>query len=518
MSGFGWLKADRDLAARDTARSLGHLKREAEAEQAAATVPKLAHRIGGKKVQPNSGLYLDDVDPARNAVLCRVPRGDREDVELAVSTAAKAQAAWAATPLVERCRILDDAAAFIERDLERLARLESQDTGKPIRLARNLDIPRAARNFRFYAKFLREREEPEFRSDGWVHATLRSPVGLVGLVTPWNLPLYLLTWKVAPALGLGNAVVAKPSELTPRTADALADLLKDAGLPDGLYNVVHGLGPEAGEPLIRHPLVRAISFTGGTATGAKVAAAAAGPVPKKLSLELGGKNPALVFADCDLDATVAGVVKGGFTNGGQVCLCTSRVLVDAAIAKPFLAKLQAAVQALKVGDPLDPATDIGPLNSSAHREKVEGYVALARTEANLLCGGERPALGGELADGAFLTPSIVTGVGQDSRLVQEEVFGPLVTVQTFKDEAEALRLANGVRYGLTATVWTRDAKRAQRVAAKLETGMVWVNDWLVRDLATAFGGMKDSGVGREGGEWSVDFYSEARNITMKEDF
>lgn len=507
--GFGWLKRDREVAGRDIARAYGHAKRELEG---AEPTPRLSQRIGGRKMAPASGGYLDDVDPATNRVLCKVPRGNAEDVEMAVAAAKQAQPAWGATPLAERCRILRKTAELIERDLERLAVMESEDAGKPIKLARSLDIPRAARNFRFYADFLETRREPEFRSDGWVHTTSRIPVGVVGLVTPWNLPLYLLTWKVAPALGLGNAVVAKPSELTPRTADALADLLKEAGLPDGLYNVVQGLGPEAGEPLIRHPGVRAISFTGGTATGAKVAQAAAStPSPKKLSLELGGKNPALVFADCDLEAAVAGVVRGGFTNGGQVCLCTSRVLVESSLLPKFLLQLETAVRALKVGDPRDEATDIGPLNSLAHREKVEGFLELARKEAKILCGGERPS-----SEGAFLTPAIVTGAAQESRLIQEEIFGPVITVQSFTDEAEAIRLANGVRYGLTATVWTKDRTKAARVAGQLETGMVWVNGWLVRDLATAFGGSKDSGVGREGGEWSVDFYSEAKNITMKE--
>lgn len=498
----------REVAKRDRERAAAFLHKNLAPD--GTSIPRLAQRIGGASLRPASNLYLDNVNPATGDVLCKVPRGNAEDVDAAVLSATKAQPAWAALSLAQRCTILDRVADLIEADIPRLARLESEDTGKPIKLSSSLDIPRAARNFRFYAKFLRERKEPEFRSDGFVHTTMRSPVGVVALVTPWNLPLYLLTWKVAPALGLGNAVVAKPSELTPRTADALADILREAGVPDGVYNVVQGYGPEAGEPLIRHPAVRAVSFTGGTSTGARVAqAAAAGTSPKKLSLELGGKNPALVFADCDLDAAVAGAVRGGYTNGGQICLCTSRVLVEAAIAPEFTRRLQERVQALKVGDPLDPTTDVGSLSSAAHREKVEGYLALARSEATILCGGERVPE----RSGAFLTPAILTNVHQDSRLVQEEIFGPVVTLQTFTGEDEAIRLANGVRYGLTSTVWTQDAVKAQRVAARLETGMVWINCWLVRDLATAFGGVKDSGVGREGGEWSVDFYSEARNVT-----
>jgi aminomuconate-semialdehyde/2-hydroxymuconate-6-semialdehyde dehydrogenase len=342
---------------------------------------------------------------------------------------------------------------------------------------------------------------------------MRDPVGVVGLVTPWNLPIYLLTWKVAPALGMGNAVVAKPSELTPRTADALADILREAGVPEGVYNVVHGLGPEAGEAIVRHPAVRAVSFTGGTATGARVAAAAGA---KKVSLELGGKNPALVFADCDMDSAVAGVVRGGYTNGGQVCLCTSRVLVEAGIVDEFTRRLKEAVGKLVVGDPRDEKTDIGALVSAAHRDKVESHLEASRGEGATVWGGQRPE-GAAFGGGAFLSPAVVTGAAQDSRIVQEEVFGPVVTVQPFADEAEAVRLANGVRYGLAATVWTKDAAKADRVALRLQSGIVWVNCWLVRDLATPFGGTKDSGVGREGGTWSVDFYSEAKNVTTRED-
>lgn len=500
--GFGWLEKDREIAKRDMKRAYGFAKPGAKG------VPALGHRIGGRIVAPAAGIYLDNVDPATGKVLCKIPRGTSADLDAAVAAAQHAQLKWAELPLGQRCEILDKAGQLIEGDLARLAMLESEDAGKPIKLARSLDIPRAARNFRFYAKFLMEREEPEFRSDGWLHKTVRQPMGVVGLITPWNLPLYLLSWKVAPALGLGNAVVAKPSEMTPRTADALADILKEAGVPDGIYNVVHGLGPEAGEPLVKHPGVRAISFTGGTGTGAKVAAAAG---PKKVSLELGGKNPAIVFADCDLEATIEGTVRGGFTNGGQICLCTSRILVEESVRDAFMEKFRAKVKALKVGDPRDAATDVGSLISLVHREKVESFLSLAREEGARVDGGARPP-----GPGAFLRPAIVENIRQESRVVQEEIFGPVVTVQTFRGEDEAVALANGVRYGLAASVWTKDATKAARIAGRLESGMVWINAWLVRDLATAFGGVKDSGVGREGGEWSVDFYSEARNVTMRE--
>jgi aminomuconate-semialdehyde/2-hydroxymuconate-6-semialdehyde dehydrogenase len=498
----------RDVAKRDRAREAAFLQRQVKAAYAA---PKLANRIGGKEVPPASGQYVEKADPARDAPLCLVPRSGKADVDAAVAAAQAAQPGWARTPLAERCKVLRRAADLIEKEMPRLVRMESQDTGKPVKLAASLDIPRAARNFRFFADFLEQRRDAEHPMDGHRNVTHRVPVGVVGLITPWNLPLYLLTWKVAPALGLGNAVVAKPSELTPRTADALADLLEEAGLPAGAYNVVHGLGPEAGEPLVAHPGVRAVSFTGGTATGAKVAAAAGA---KKLSLELGGKNPSIVFADADLDEAAAGVARAAFTNQGQICLCGSRVLVESSIHDRFVARLAERAKALRVGDPLDEDTDLGALVSPQHLAKVRSYLDLAVQEkAQVHAGGGRPDLP---LPGAFLEPTVLSGVRQESRLVQEEIFGPVATVQPFSSEDEAVALANGVRYGLAATVWTKDADKARRVAEALETGMVWVNCWLVRDLRVPFGGLKDSGFGREGGEWSVDFYSEARNICYKE--
>jgi aminomuconate-semialdehyde/2-hydroxymuconate-6-semialdehyde dehydrogenase len=502
----------REVAKRDRAREAAFLQKQVKGALAA---PKLANRIGGKEVPPETGQYLEKADPARATPLCRVPRSGKADVDAAVAAAQSAQPAWGRTPLAQRCKVLRRAAELIEKEAPRLVKMESQDTGKPVKLAGSLDIPRAARNFRFFADFLEGRKDPEHAMDGHRNETHRVPVGVVGLITPWNLPLYLLTWKVAPALGLGNAVVAKPSELTPRTADALADILEEAGLPAGVYNVVHGLGPEAGEPLVAHPGVRAVSFTGGTATGAKVAAAAGA---KKLSLELGGKNPSIVFADVDLDEAAAGVARAAFTNQGQICLCGSRILVESSIHDRFVQRLAEKAKAMRVGDPLDEDTDLGALVSPQHLAKVEGYLELARQEkATVHAGAAKPDLPGSLAQGAFLEPTVLSNVRQESRLVQEEIFGPVATVQPFSSEEEAVRLANGVRYGLAATVWTKDPEKARRVAEALETGMVWVNCWLVRDLRVPFGGLKDSGFGREGGEWSVDFYSEARNICYKED-
>jgi aminomuconate-semialdehyde/2-hydroxymuconate-6-semialdehyde dehydrogenase len=482
----------------------------------ACTVRKLGNHIAGKAVYARSGQgVILDRNPATNEVVATVPRSGKAEVDAAVEAARRAQPAWAATPLAERCRILAKAADLIEGRLMDLARLESLDTGKPIGLSSTLDIPRAVSNFRFFAKFAAEEETERHAMEAHDNHTVRAPVGVVGLITPWNLPLYLLSWKTAPALAMGNAVVAKPSELTPQTADALAWILKEAGLPDGVFNVVHGHGGEAGQALVEHPEVRAISFTGGTLSGRKVAAAAA-PHLKKVSLELGGKNATIVFADCDMEATVDGVVRSAFLNTGQICLCGSRILVERSIEAEFTARLVARAILMRSGDPLDPATQVGPLVSQEHRAKVEGYLDLARNERGaILCGGKRPDLPTPWSAGAYLEPTVINGLPQSSRCVQEEIFGPVATVQPFDTEAEAVALANGVRYGLAASVWSKDTAKATRVAEALETGMVWVNCWLVRDLRVPFGGMKESGVGREGGTHSLDFFSELRNICVR---
>jgi aminomuconate-semialdehyde/2-hydroxymuconate-6-semialdehyde dehydrogenase len=515
--GFGWLEKDRAVHQRDLGRAYGHLRREGErereAEAAACMVRKTPNWIGGKPAFSQGG-FIKDLDPATGAIIATIPRSQKDDVDAAVAAATAAFPAWAATPLAERCRILDRIADILEADLDTIARLESLDTGKPITLARRMDADRSVRNFRFFAQFARDWRDADHPMEGHGNRTHRKPLGVVALVTPWNLPLYLLSWKVAPALAMGNTIVAKPSELTPLTADHLARVAKEAGLPDGVLNIVHGYGPEAGQALVEHPDVKAVSFTGGTATGRKVAASAAATL-KKVSLELGGKNPTLVFADCDLDATVEGVVRSAFTNAGQICLCGSRVLVEQSIEPAFRARLVERVRALRVGDPMDPATDVGALISQEHRAKVEGYLALARDEGGqVLVGGKRPD-DPRLAKGAFLEPTVIAGLPQSSRCVQEEIFGPVVTLQPFATQAEAVALANDVPYGLAATVWTQDAAKADRVAEALDSGMVWVNCWLVRDLRVPFGGMKQSGVGREGGHWSLEFFSEARNICVK---
>lgn len=477
-------------------------------------VRELANWIGGAAVPAAGGEWLDDVAPATGQVHARIPRSRATDVEAAVAAAKAAQPAWAARSHLERAGWLDRIADALEAASEAVAQLESADTGKPITVARTVDAVRPVANFRFFAGAIRHDETGFQRMADAINYTLRSPVGVAGLITPWNLPLYLLSWKIAPAIAMGNTVVAKPSELTPLTADLLMRILDDVGLPPGVVNLVHGLGPEAGQPILEHPEVGLISFTGGTATGARVAMAAA-PRFKKLSLELGGKNPTLVFADCDLDRTVEGVVRAGFLNQGQVCLCGSRILIERSLYDEFRDRLVERVADMTVGDPADPATELGALVSQAHRAKVESYHALALEEGGtILFGGGRPDLPAPLDGGAFVLPTVIEGLPIDSRCATEEIFGPVVTLHPFADEGEAIEMANGVEYGLAASVWSTDLETAHRVAARLDTGMVWINTWLHRDLRVPFGGVKASGVGREGGRHSLEFFSEAKNVCV----
>lgn len=472
---------------------------------------RLSNFINNAFVPPRSGAYFDDINPATAEVIAQIPDSDRDDVDAAVAAAKRAFPAWSRTPVEQRSRILLKLADLIEQNLEELALCESRDSGKPVSLARRMDIPRAVANFRFFATaILHHASQAHVTDSVALNYTLRQPVGVAGLISPWNLPLYLLSWKIAPAIASGNTCVAKPSEWTPFTAQRLAELSLEAGLPAGVMNIVHGTGPKAGAAICEHPDVPLISFTGGTVTGAKVAAAAA-PMFKKLSLELGGKNPNVIFADADLDDAIATSIRSSFWNQGEICLCGSRIFVERAIYDQFVERFVAATKELRIGDPMDPQTDVGALISEAHLEKVLRYLELAKDEGGtIVTGGNRVG-----RPGFFLEPAVITGLGCDCRVLQEEIFGPVVTITPFDGDEEAVRFANSTRYGLSATVWTRDLKRAHRVAAALHAGTIWINCWLLRDLRVPFGGMKDSGVGREGGFESLEFFTEAKNVCVK---
>jgi aminomuconate-semialdehyde/2-hydroxymuconate-6-semialdehyde dehydrogenase len=472
---------------------------------------RLANFIGGAFVPPASGQYLDDVGPASGEVIAEIPDSDERDVSAAVDAARKAFPAWSRTPAEERSRLLLKLADLIEKNLEELAQIESRDNGKTVTLARRLDIPRAVTNFRFFATaILHQSSEAHVTDAAALNYTLRQPLGVAGLISPWNLPLYLLSWKIAPAIASGNTCVAKPSELTPLTANRLAELSMEAGIPPGVINIVHGYGNKAGRALTSHPDVPVISFTGGTVTGSAVAANA-GPLFKKISLELGGKNPNVVFADADLDDCVATSIRSSFWNQGEICLCGSRIFVERPIYDAFVERFVAAAKKLRIGDPLDESTDIGALISAAHLDKVMGYVDLAKKEGGtIVAGGNRVD-----RKGFFVEPTIITGLGCECRVLQEEIFGPVVTITPFDGEEEAVAFANSTRYGLAASIWTRDLQRAHRVAAAIDSGTVWINCWLLRDLRVPFGGMKESGVGREGGFESLHFFTEAKNVCVK---
>src|SRR5438552_2061478 len=472
---------------------------------------KLQNFIGGRFVPPRSGAYLDDIEPASGEVIGEIPDSNGADIDDAVVAARGAFSSWSKTPAAERSQILLKLADLIENDLEKLAVLESRDNGKAISLARRLDIPRAVANFRFFATaILHDHTEAHVTDSVALNYTLRQPLGVAGLISPWNLPLYLLSWKIAPAIAAGNTCVAKPSELTPLTANHLAELSIAAGVPPGVINIVHGVGQKAGRALTSHPDVPLISFTGGTITGAAVAANAA-PLFKKLSLELGGKNPNVVFADADLDDCIATSIRSSFWNQGEICLCGSRIFVERPIYDAFVQRFVEAAKKLRIGDPLDDKTDIGALISEAHLEKVISYIELAKKEGGTI------AAGGHRVDrkGFFVEPTVITGLGCDCRVLKEEICGPVVTITPSDREVEAVALANSTRYGLASMIWTRDLQRAHRVAAAIDSGTVWINCWLLRGLRGPFGGMKESGVGREGGFESLRFFTESKNICVK---
>jgi aminomuconate-semialdehyde/2-hydroxymuconate-6-semialdehyde dehydrogenase len=479
------------------------------------TPDRFPHWIAGEARPPARAGWLPVVEPATGAAYAEVADGDATDVDAAVAAAQQAFPAWAEAPADDRARCLERLAARIERDLDAFAELESRDTGKPIALARRVDIPRAVANLRFFAAAATQfaSESHAMGPRGW-NLTLRPPLGPVACISPWNLPLYLLTWKIAPALAAGCTVVAKPSEVTPATADRMLRLVGEAGFPAGVLNLVHGRGATAGQALVAHPGIRAISFTGSTATGRAIAATAA-PAFRKVSLELGGKNPFVVFADADLDAAVRTALAAAFTNQGQICLCGSRLLIERSLYPAFRERFLAGLADWQPGDPRDPATRFGALVSAAHRDKVLGHIALARDEGGTIVAGGHPVrLEGRCAGGFFVAPTVIEGLGPDTRTNREEIFGPVVTLQVFDGPDEALALANASDYGLAASVFTRDLDVARRMAERLETGIVWINGWMQRDLRTPFGGMKQSGVGREGGFEAMRFFTEPRNVCI----
>jgi len=475
----------------------------------------LANYIHGEFVPPESGQYLDVYEPATGQVYAQVPDSNTDDIEHAVESASSAFQKWSKSTIAYRSSILHKIADGIEIRFDELAEYESRDSGKPILLAKSVDISRAVANFRFFADYINEFEnETELNSKISSNLIHRLPLGVVGCISPWNLPLYLFSWKIAPALAVGNTVIGKPSEITPFTAFKLGEICSGADLPKGVLNIVHGSGQLTGDALVKHPDVKAISFTGGTKTGEHIAKTAA-PMFKKLSLELGGKNPAIVFDDCDYKRTLKAIVKSSFTNQGQICLCSSRILVEDSIFDKFKSDFVQKVSELRIGDPSDKKIEFGAIISKTQFDKIEYYVKLAGDDGGeILTGGSPRELDGRCKDGWFHEPTIIGGLDNKSRVNQEEIFGPVVTVMPFKNENHAIEMANDTIYGLSATIWTEDIEKANRTAHALDSGVIWINCWLVRDLRTPFGGMKQSGVGREGGMEILNFFTEPKNICV----
>jgi aminomuconate-semialdehyde/2-hydroxymuconate-6-semialdehyde dehydrogenase len=479
---------------------------------------KIQNYINGEFQGPISGEWMDNYDPSVGEVYSHIPNSSDKDVEMAYKAAEAAFDSWSNATIEKRSRIMMKIGDLIEKNLDRLAKAESKDNGKPLSLATSVDIPRASSNFRFFAQAITQFSTEAHESVGLntMNFTLRHPLGVVGCISPWNLPLYLFTWKIAPALAAGNTVVAKPSEVTPMTAFLLGEICNEAGLPRGVLNIVHGSGPIAGNAIVSHPNIKAISFTGGTVTGEHIAKIAA-PMFKKLSLELGGKNPNIIFADCNYDKMLAVTLKSSFANQGQICLCGSRIFVERPIYKKFKEDLVRKTKELIVGNPFDESSNIGALVSKPHMDKVLSYIKLAKEEGGtILCGGNQVIIDG-FKKGYYMEPTVIEVDNNKCRVNQEEIFGPVVTIMPFDSEEEVLEMSNSVKYGLSATLWTDNINRTMRISKKLEVGIVWVNTWLNRDLRTPFGGMKNSGVGREGGFEALKFFTEPKNICIKYD-
>jgi aminomuconate-semialdehyde/2-hydroxymuconate-6-semialdehyde dehydrogenase len=477
---------------------------------------KLQNFIDGAYCAPKSGNYIDNYEPATGKVYSLIPNSDASDVETAVQAAERAYPIWSKMSAEDRSAILIRLSEGIQARMDEFVAAESRDNGKPVSLAAHVDIPRAVSNFHFFATaIVHFASESHFMEGVGVNYTLRKPIGIVGCISPWNLPLYLFSWKIAPALAAGNCVIAKPSEITPYTAYLLGQVAKDAGLPDGVLNILHGEGKTVGDAIIKHSKIKAISFTGGTATGEYIARTAA-PMFKKLSLELGGKNPNIIFADCDFDDMLSTTLRSSFANQGQICLCGSRIFIERPLYERFKEAFVVKVAKTVVSNPTDPKAILGAVVSKPHMEKVLSYVKLAKQEGGtVLTGGEQVHLDAPYNEGYYIRPTVIEGLAYDCRTNQEEIFGPVVTITPFDTEEEVLRMANSTSYGLAATVWTSDLKRAHRVADELQSGIVWLNSWLVRDLRTPFGGMKASGVGREGGWEALRFFTEAKNVFVK---
>ena len=477
---------------------------------------KLQNFINGTYVPPKNGQYIDNYEPATGQVYALIPDSDEEDVLDAVAAAEKAFPIWSKMSIEERSKILVRLSEGIEKNMDEFVQAESRDNGKPVSLAAHVDIPRAVSNFHFFATAITHFASESHLMEGvGINFTTRKPIGIVGCISPWNLPLYLFSWKIAPALAAGNCVIAKPSEITPYTAYLLGRIAHEAGMPAGVLNILHGTGPKVGDAIVKHPKIKAISFTGGTKTGEYIARTA-GPMFKKLSLELGGKNPNIIFADCDFDDMLSTTIRSSFANQGQICLCGSRIFVERPIYEKFKEAFVAKVSKSKVSFPSDPEAKLGAVVSESHMEKVLSYIELAKQEGGtVLTGGKRVHLAAPYDQGYYIEPTIIEGLSYDCRTNQEEIFGPVVTITPFDTEEEALMMANSTEYGLAGTIWTSNLKRAHRVADELQSGIVWVNAWLVRDLRTPFGGVKASGVGREGGGEALRFFTEAKNIFIK---
>ena len=476
----------------------------------------LENFIGGNFIGPLSGKFMDNINPATGEIYGQIPDSNEKDIEVAVHAAQKAYASWSATPAEKRFVILNRIAELIDENLDVLALAETNDNGKPLWLSKQVDIPRASSNFRFFATgIMHFAAESHSMEDKAINYTLRQPIGIVGCISPWNLPLYLFTWKIAPALAAGNCVIAKPSEVTPVTAFLLGKICKEAGLPDGVLNIVHGTGPNCGEAIVKHRDIKAISFTGSTRAGEQIASVAA-PMFKKLSLELGGKNPNIIFADCDWEKMMHTSIRSSFSNQGQICLCGSRILIEASVYEKFKKEFVERTKKLTIGDPLDEQSKQGSIVSKIHFDKVMDCLKTAKEEGGIiLCGGNSVNPGGRCSNGYFIEPTVIEGLGPDCRSNKEEIFGPVVTLQPFNTAEEALMLANATSYGLAATIWTQDISTANMIAAKIESGIVWINCWLHRDLRTPFGGVKNSGVGREGGWEALRFFTEAKNVCIQ---